>query len=74
MELPDPAMGLNVPPALAASINRHRAHVEQLATSLRAAGMPDAQIEASVSVLIASYRSELIPALKSLMKADPDAH
>jgi hypothetical protein len=73
VEFPDVASGLNIPPSLQASIDRHRTHLVQLVTTLRAAGLPGAQIEASVNTIISSYRSELIEALKSMTKADPDA-
>ena len=61
-----------MPAALAASIQRHRAHLAQLVASLRAAGIAEAQVEASVNTLIASYRAELMVALKSWMKANHD--
>jgi hypothetical protein len=73
MQLPDAALGLDIPPSLQASIDRHRDHLAQLAATLRAAGMPDAQIEASVNTLVASYRAELIEVLKSLMKGKHDS-
>jgi len=72
LKFADAASGLTIPASLQASIDRHRTHVAQLAATLRQAGMPDAQIEASVNTLITSYRSELIHALKSLTKVDPD--
>ena len=63
MEFADVAAGLNVPPALQPGIETHRTHLAQLAASLRAAGLPAAQIEASVNTLIASYRAELVRVL-----------
>lgn len=68
----DPAFAAEVPPALQASIDRHRAHLVQLVASLRAAGIAEDQVEASVNMLMASYRAELISVLKSWMKADRD--
>ncbi|WP_297489420.1 hypothetical protein [Acidocella sp.] len=69
-EFMEVAAGLTVPAALQPSIERHRAHLAQLILSLRAAFVPEAQIEASIRTLSASYRAELIQVLKSLMKDD----
>jgi hypothetical protein len=73
LAIPDAASGLDIPPSLQASLDRHRAHLGQLAATLQAAGLPAAQIEASVTTLVVSYRSELIHVLKSLMKDEHDA-
>ena len=72
VEFADVAAGLTVPPSLQPSIARHRAHLRQLAASLSAAGLPDAQIKASLDMLAASYRSEWIRTLPTLQR--PDQH
>jgi len=59
-----------LPLALQASFERHHAHLAQLVTSLRAAGIEEAQVEASVNSLMVSYQAELMAVLKSWMKAD----
>ena len=69
-QIVDMAAGLSVPPALQAGIDRHRTHLAQLVITLRAAGVPEAQVAASVATLSASYRTELIQVLKSLSKAN----
>lgn len=69
----DVASGLTVPLALQAGIGRHRAHLTQLTASMRAAGLPEAQITASIEALTASYRTELIRALNALKESDHDA-
>lgn len=72
-DFPDAASGLKIPPSLQASIDRHRSHLAMLVATLRAAGLPAAQIENSVNTLIASYRAELIQVLQSLTEDDHDA-
>jgi hypothetical protein len=63
MNFADAAAGLQIPPALQPGIDRHRTHLAALAASLRAAGLAEAQIEASISTLVASYRAELVRVL-----------
>lgn len=64
---PDPFEDLSIPPELEESLLRHRKHIVELIVSLRSAGITEAQIEASVSVVIASYKGELLNAIKRLM-------
>ncbi len=64
----DPFEGLQVPEALYASLERHRENLVQLVRNLKSAGIGEAQIEASVSVIVASYREELLRAIKSMMR------
>jgi len=64
----DPFEGLEVPAALYASLERHRANLVDLIRNLQSAGIDEARIEASVSVIVASYREELLRAIKSMMR------
>lgn len=64
----DPFSNLQIPPELEASLQRHREHLAQLVTTLRSAGVDEAQIEESVSVIVASYKDELTHAMKRLMR------
>ncbi|MBM7407552.1 MULTISPECIES: hypothetical protein [Sphingomonas] len=47
---------------------RHQAHLLALVESLRAAGVGEEIIEASVSQLLDSYRSELTAAIRALVR------
>ena len=64
---PDPFSGLQVPDALHASLQRHRENLAQLVRNLQSAGVGATQIEASINVIVASYRDELIRAIRSMM-------
>jgi hypothetical protein len=66
----DVLAGDDIPVALQASVERHRANLARLITSLRRAGIGDSQIEASVSAVIASYKADLVVAIKFLVKGD----
>ncbi len=63
----DPFGDLDIPPELEESLNRHREHLGKLVINLRAAGVHDSQIEESVSVLVASYKDELLRTIKRIM-------
>ncbi len=64
---PDPFSGLDLPVELEASLQRHREDLKRLVAALRAVGVSEARIEESVSVMMASYRDELILAMKMTM-------
>lgn len=64
----DPFADLPVPEALQDSLRRHREHLMRLIVSLQSAGVSEAQIEASVSTIVASYKAELMEAIKSMVK------
>jgi|GEM_PF-6448465 len=63
---------IDVPPELLPSVSRHRANLARLVEVLKTAGVEDTQIEASVNGVVASYRDELLQAIKALMKSPPD--
>jgi hypothetical protein len=66
----DPFADMEIPPELEASLQRHREHLSRLVHTMRQAGISQEQIEDSVSVIIASYKDELIHAMKSLVEGN----
>ena len=64
----DPFAGIDIPPPLQASLRRHREHLARLVANLRSVGLDQASIEASVSVIVESYRTELLGAIRSMME------
>lgn len=64
----DPFRDLEIPPELEKNIQRHREHLMLLVLSLRSAGVDEAQIETSVSVIVASYKEELIRSMKGMLR------
>ena len=67
--IPEGYSDIDIPPELKESVTRHHQHLAALVVSLRSAGLDEALIEASVHQLIASYETELMTAIKALMKA-----
>lgn len=63
--------GADVPEILRPSLERHRENLLRLVQSLHEAGVDEAQIELSVHTVVASYKAELLAAVKSLMKVKP---
>jgi hypothetical protein len=49
-------------------LQRHRENLGQLVRSLHSAGLNDQQIEASVSLIVESYKEELLRAIKALVE------
>jgi hypothetical protein len=64
----DPFGDLEVPEALRTSLERHRENLARLIRSLQSAGVSDEQIETSVSVVVASYKEELVRAIKTMVR------
>jgi hypothetical protein len=62
-----------IPPVLQASVERHQANLVGLLNSFRAAGLEEAQIEAAVTVVIDSYKHELLEAIRTLTAHDRTA-
>jgi len=58
----------DLPRELLGSVQRHRQHLTALVGSLRAAGLPEELIDASVRQLVDSYGVELSAALRALRK------
>jgi hypothetical protein len=65
---PDSFSGIDIPPELEESLRRHRENLVRLVTTLRSAGISQAQIEESVAVIVASYKYELMQALNAWMR------
>lgn len=61
-----------LPPALAASVERHHGNLAALVVSMRAAGLDERAVEGAVRTLVASYEIELLAALRTMMET-PDA-
>lgn len=57
---------IHIPEELREVAARHQQHVAELIAKLQAAGLDDQLIERSVDQLIASYRAELMKAVKAL--------
>ncbi|PSJ36252.1 hypothetical protein [Allosphingosinicella deserti] len=57
-----------IPPELQQSVERHQRHLAALVGSLRAAGVGEEMIEASVHQLLDSYRNELTDAMRAMVK------
>ena len=57
---------VQIPEELREVASRHQQHVAELISKLQAAGLDDHLIERSVDQLIASYRTELMNAVKAL--------
>lgn len=64
----DPFGELEIPAELEENIQRHREHLMRLVLSLRSAGVDEAQIEESVSVIVASYKDELLRLMKRIVR------
>jgi hypothetical protein len=64
----DPFHGMEIPAELEHSLQRHREHLARLVMSLRSAGVNEAQIEESISVMVASYKDELIRTIKRMVR------
>lgn len=59
---------LEIPEPLQESMARHRENLFRLVSNMQSAGMSEDQIEASVSVIVASYKEELLRAIKQLVR------
>ena len=64
----DPFADLEIPEALQASLERHRRNLAGLIANLQSAGISDEQIEASVTVIVASYKEELLRAIRLVVR------
>lgn len=67
-------LSLTVPDVLRPSLERHRANLERLIGNLHAAGMNEAQIESAVTMLVDTYRAELLAAIKALSAQGQAGH
>lgn len=62
-----------LPPELQASVRRHQEHLGALVVSLRAAGVDEGIIAASVQRLMISYGMELTGAIQTLVLGTSNA-
>lgn len=65
---PDPFADIEIPDALQDSLEKHRGNLLRLIENLRTAGLSEAQIETSVSVMVESYKTELLRAIKTMVR------
>jgi hypothetical protein len=66
---PTNAPPLDIPADLMESVRRHQANLAALVESLRAAGVDEAMVEASIRGLVDSYADELTRAVRQMLKA-----
>ena len=59
---------LQIPEPLQESMQRHRDNLAKLVANLQSMGVSESQIEASVSVIVDSYKEELLRAIKALVR------
>lgn len=59
---------VSVPPELESAFQRHRQNLIELVRNLRSAGVSEEQIEQSVSVIVASYKEELLRTMKAIAR------
>ena len=64
MKLPDLTQGLEIPSTLRATVQRHQANFAELACNLHSAGISAVQIEESINMLLETYRTVLVSALR----------
>ena len=57
-----------IPPELLESVRRHQSHLSALIVSLRAAGLDDDVVDASVRTLVDSYADDLTVAIRTMIK------
>lgn len=65
---PSTAESLEIPAELLASVHRHQAHLFALIASLRAAGLGEDIVDASIRTLVDSYADDLTVAIRAMMK------
>lgn len=65
---PTTAEPLEIPAALLDSVMRHQRHLAALIASLRAAGLQEDMVDASVRTLVDSYAEELKIAIRGILK------
>ncbi len=64
----DPFADIQIPEPLQESLQRHRENLATLVTNLQSVGVHESQIEASVSVIVDSYKQELLRAIKAMVR------
>ena len=64
----DPFADIKIPEPLQESLQRHRQNLATLVANLQSVGVQEEQIEASVSVMVDSYKQELLRAIKAMVR------
>ncbi len=67
---PTNAAPLEIPDDLLESVRRHQTNLATLVASLRAAGIDEAVVDASIRSLVDSYADELTRAVQQMLRAD----
>lgn len=62
----NPFADLQIPEPLQESMRRHRDNLLKLVTNLQSTGLSETQIEVNVSIIVESYKEELLRAIKVL--------
>jgi hypothetical protein len=65
---PTSALPLEIPSQLLDSVVRHQTHLSALVASLRAAGLEEGMVHASVRTLVDSYAVDLTAAIHAMMR------
>ncbi len=68
----DPYAGMTLPASLQSCLDRHRENLAQLVSSFKSAGLSEAEIERSLSIVIASYKAELAEVIPTMMRQEHD--
>jgi excinuclease UvrABC helicase subunit UvrB len=66
----DPFADLEIPEILQESLQRHRENLAKLVLNLHSAGLRESEIEASVVVIVDSYKQELLRAVRALVQVN----
>lgn len=64
----DPFADIQIPKQLQDSLQRHRENLAKLVADLQSVGVSEAQIDASISVIVDSYKKELLRAIKVMVR------
>ena len=65
---PSTAEPLEIPAELLDSVHRHQTHLAALIVSLRAAGVDEEMVDASIRTLVDSYANDLTVAIRAMVK------
>jgi hypothetical protein len=68
----DPYAEMDLPPSLQSCLDRHRRNLAHLVSSFKSAGISEAEIERSVSIVVASYKAELAQVIPTMVRQKND--
>ena len=64
----DPFADFEIPTELVPSLNRHRENIARFVISLHSLGLGEKEIESSVSLIVDSYKDELLSAIRAMKR------